>query len=179
MSRIGKKPIQIPDGIEVKIEGKNVYVKGPKGELSRVLFNQIEIKKNGNEITFLPKKNDKKTKSFWGLSRTLVFNMIKGVNEGFEKKLEMQGVGFKARIEEDNLILDVGFSHPVTINKIEGINFSVDKNIITVEGINKELVGQVAASVRRIKPPEPYKGKGIKYLGEKIIRKVVKKAAGA
>jgi len=123
-------------------------------------------------------KSDKKTNALWGLTRTLASNMIEGVTKGFEKKLEINGVGFKARVEGKDLILDVGYSHPVKIEAKEGITFTVEKNIIIVSGIDKGLVGQVAAEIRRVKPPEPYKGKGIKYINEVIKRKLGKKAAG-
>ena len=137
---------------------------------------KIEIK--DNEIHFSILKEDKRTKSLWGLMRTLTFNMIEGVTKGFEKRLEINGVGFKARVEGKDLFLDVGYSHPVKVDSEEGIEFKVEKNIIIVSGIDKELVGQIAAKVRRVKKPEPYKGKGIKYVDEIIKRKLGKKAAG-
>jgi len=178
MSRIGQKPILIIPGVEVKETDGKVEVKGPKGQLSLEVPSEIKVEIKDNQIHFSPVKSDKKTKSLWGLMRTLVFNMIEGVTKGFEKKLEINGVGFRARVEGEDLFLDVGFSHPVKIGAKEGISFSVEKNIIIVSGIEKELVGQVAAEIRRVKPPEPYKGKGIKYIDEVIIRKLGKKAAG-
>lgn len=179
MSRVGKKPIIIPENVEVKIENQKVLVRGPKGELLREIRPEIDIEIKDKEIRVFPKIETKKTKAFWGLTRTIIFNMIKGVTEGFEKKLEIHGLGFKARMDGKDLILEVGFTHPVKIKSPEGIDFSVEKNIITVFGIDKELVGQIAAKIRAVYPPEPYKGKGIKYVGEEIRRKVGKKAIGA
>jgi len=179
MSRIGKKSIQIPEGVEVKIEGNAVSVKGPKGELQREVRPEIKVAIEGKEILVSPSKETKRTNAFWGLTRTLIFNMIEGVKDGYEKKLEIQGVGYKANLEGEELVLQVGFSHLVKIEKIEGISFSVDKNIITVSGIDKQLVGQVSAKIRAVKPPEPYKGKGIRYQGEYVRRKTGKKVAGA
>jgi len=179
MSRIGKKPILIPEGIEVKIEGNKVIVKGPKGELSREIRPEIKVEIKGSQILVSPQIETKKTKAFWGTTRALLVSMIEGVREGYEKKLEIEGLGFKASLEPgtpENLILSVGFSHPVKIEAPKDIKFSVEKNIITVSGIDKELVGQIAAKIRKVKPPEPYKGKGIRYSGEVIKRKVGKKA---
>ena len=175
MSRIGRKSILIPDGVEVKIEENIVKIKGPKGELSLKVTPEIKIEIVDNKISFIPKIKNKQTNSFWGLTRTLVSNMVKGVTEGFEKKLEIKGVGFKANIEGENLVLNVGYSHPVKIKIPEGLKISVEKNIINVSGIDKELVGQVAANIRKVKKPEPYKGKGIRYLGEVVKKKVGKK----
>jgi len=200
MSRIGKKPIEIPKDVEVKIEDDTVTVKGPKGELQKKIRPEIRVEinpvrdsenrekskkeriSNGvkeNEILVSPEKETKKTNAFWGLTRTLVSNMVKGVTEGYEKKLEIQGVGYKANLEGEDLILRVGFSHPVKIDKVEGIEFSVEKSIVTVSGINKELVGQISAKIRKIRPPEPYKGKGIRYVGEEVRRKAGKKVVAA
>ena len=175
MSRIGKKPIQIPEGVEVKIEDNLISVRGPKGELSRKIRPEVKVEIKGKEIRVLPQKEINVTKAIWGLTRALIFNIIKGVTSGFEKKLEMQGIGFNASVQEEELILNVGFSHPVKIKVPQGLNISVEKNIITVSGIDKELVGQTAATIRKVKPAEPYKGKGIRYLGEIIKRKVGKK----
>jgi len=179
MSRIGKKPVAIPDGVEIEINGNVVTVKGPKGELKREIRPEVRVEKKDNQILLAPAKKSKKTKAFWGLFRTLIFNMIKGVKEGYEKKLEIKGVGYKANLEGEDLILNVGYSHPVRIKKPEGITFSVERNIITISGIDKELVGQIAAKIRKVRKPEPYKGKGIRYLGEEVRRKVGKKAVGA
>lgn len=178
MSRIGKKPILIPREVEVKTEEDyKITVKGPKGGLSYKLPPEIKIEAKEGKIFVLPPPKAKKTKGLWGLTRTLIANMIEGVTKGYEKKLAIEGLGYKALLEGKDLTLQVGFTHPVKIKAPEGINFSVEKNIITVSGINKELVGQIAAKIRKIKPPEPYKGKGIRYLGEIVKRKVGKKAA--
>jgi len=175
MSRIGKKPILIPENVEVKIEGDLVKVKGPKGELSQKIRPEIKIEIKEGKIFVLPKIETKKTKAFWGLTRTLLANNIKGVVEGYEKKLQIEGLGYKGEIEGENLILRVGFSHLVKFEPPKGIKLAVDKNIITVSGASKELVGQVAAKIRKIRPPEPYKGKGIRYLGEIVKIKPGKK----
>lgn len=179
MSRVGKKPILIPENVEVKIEGQKVIIKGSKGELSREIRPEIKVEVKGNQIFVLPKEETKKTKAFWGLTRTLLANMIKGVTEGYEKKLEIEGLGFKALVEGEDLKLLVGFTHPVKIKIPQDIKFLVEKNVITVSGIDKEKVGLVAAMIRKVKPPEPYKGKGIRYQGEIVRRKVGKKAATA
>ena len=179
MSRVGKKPILIPESVEVKIEEQRVIIKGPKGELQKEIRPEIKVEIENKKILVLSQKKTKKTKAFWGLTRALLFNMIKGVTEGYEKKLEIKGLGFKASVEDESLLLNVGFTHPIKIKAPPGIKFSVEKNIITVSGINKELVGQVAAKTRKAKPPEPYKGKGIRYVGEVVRRKVGKKAATA
>lgn len=175
MSRVGKKPIPILENVEVKIEGQKVIVKGPKGELQKEIRPELNVEKKDNQILITPAEETKKTKAFWGLSRAIIFNMIKGVKEGFEKKLQIEGVGFRANLEGEELVLNIGYSHPVKIKKPESINFSVEKNIITVSGSDKELVGQIAAKIREVRKPEPYKGKGIRYLGEEVRRKVGKK----
>jgi large subunit ribosomal protein L6 len=187
MSRIGKKPIEIPAEVEVKIEGNKVTVKGPKGEISKEFRPEIGFEIKEGKIFVFPKNETSKqnkfatrrakiTKSFWGTTRRLIFNMVEGVQKGYEKKLEIEGLGYRASMEGENLVLRVGYSHPVVVTPPKGIKISVEKNIITVSGIDKELVGQVAANIKKVKPAEPYKGKGIKYLGEKIRRKVGKKA---
>lgn len=177
MSRVGKKPILIPERVEIKIENQKVKIKGPKGELEREIRPEIRVELKEGKIFVLPKIETKKTKAFWGLTRALLANAIEGVTAGYEKKLQIEGLGFRASLEGDNLVLQVGFTHPVKLKTPEGIKFSVEKNIITVSGINKELVGQIAAKIRKVKPPEPYKGKGIRYLGEVIRKKVGKKVA--
>lgn len=177
MSRIGKQEILIPAGVEVKVNGVKVEVKGPKGSLKMKTLPEILIEKKDSSIHFSPKNDDLKSRAYWGLTRTLVSNMVDGVSKGFEKKLEINGVGFKVRVEGRKLILDVGFSHSVEIDAPEGIEFTAEKNVITVSGIDKGLIGQVSAQIKRVRPPEPYKGKGIKYVGEVIRRKVGKKAA--
>lgn len=181
MSRIGKKEILIPENVNVEIVDKLIKVKGPKGELSFEHNHQVKLVKNDNVLNVERKSNDKLSKSLHGLTRVLINNLIVGVTDGFEKKLEIKGVGYKANVQGDKLVLAVGFSHPVEIVAPKGITFQAQKNTITVSGIDKQLVGQVAANIRAIKKPEPYKGKGIKYSDEVIIRKAGKaaKAAGA
>lgn len=183
MSRLGKKPILIPLGVEVKVEGTSISVKGPKGELKRDFRQEITVSVSENEgkkqIEVGLKDNNLENKPFWGLTRSLIANMVEGVVSGYERKLQIEGVGYKAIIEGDNLTLSLGFSHPVKIKKDKGIEFKVEKNILTVSGIDKELVGQVAAKIRKIKPPEPYKGKGIRFVGEFVRRKAGKKAVAA
>jgi len=188
MSRIGKKPIQIPDKVNVKIDNGLVTVKGPKGELKLELANGVKLEQNNNEITVKVKNEDEKRyRSLWGTFRQLINNMIVGVSEGFEKKLEINGVGFKAEVsrnsagstsggKSDELILNVGYSHAVNFKIPQGIEIKIEKNIITISGIDKQLVGETAAQIRKTKKPEPYKGKGIKYVDEVIRRKAGKQA---
>ncbi|KPJ57306.1 50S ribosomal protein L6 [Parcubacteria bacterium DG_74_2] len=175
MSRVGKKPISVPKDVEIKIEKDEIFVKGPKGELKRKILSEIGIEMKEGKIFILPKIKTKKTKAIWGLMRALIFNMVKGVVEGFEKKLEIEGIGYRAELEGNDLILYLGFSHPIEVKALEGIKFSVQKNIITVSGVDKELVGQIAARIRKSREPDAYKGKGIRYLGEKIKLKPGKK----
>lgn len=176
MSKIGKQPITIPAGVEVKIDGRLIVVKGKNNELKRELNSEIKAELKDNQLIFSPAKKTKKTSALWGLSRMLVFNMIEGVTKGFEKKLDLEGVGFKVSLQGKDLVLNLGFSHPVFFKALPGIEFKVDKNTITVSGIDKELVGQAAADLRDLKRPEPYKGKGIRYQGEVIKLKAGKKA---
>ena len=177
MSRIGKKIIQIPDDVKVEITDENLKVLGSKGELQINLPREVKIELKDNELSVSLKKDNpsKKARGLWGLYRALIFNMVYGVSKGFEKKLEIEGVGYKAVVDGENLVLNVGFVNPVKIKKPEGINFLVEKNVITVSGISKQAVGQVSAIIRKAKKAEPYKGKGIKYQGEKIRRKEGKK----
>ena len=177
MSRIGKKPIEIPEGVTVKIEDWIVTIKGPKGELSREFRPEIKIELKGSQIFVSPKIETKKTNAFWGLTRALLANMVKGVVDGYEKKLEISGLGYKAEMDEEGLSLKVGLTHPVKMKCPQGIKISTEKNIISVSGIDKQLVGLTASKIRRIKPAEPYKGKGIKYEGEVIRRKAGKRVA--
>ena len=179
MSRIGKKPIKIPEGVKVEIKGDLVIIKGPKGELSRKIRPEVKVEEKEGKLQVSPKINTKNTKAFWGLTRSLLANDIIGVTRGYEKKLVIEGLGYKAEVQGKDLVLKVGFTHPVKITPPEGITFSVDKNVISVSGINKELVGQMAAKIRKVKPPEPYKGKGIKYLGEIVKRKPGKRVVTA
>ena len=175
MSRIGKLPVDIPEGVEISIDGYEVTVKGPKGELKNSFNPQISIKEEDNQIIVERLEEDKNASSLHGLTRSLISSMIDGVKEGFEKKLEMVGVGYNAQVKGKNLELEVGYSHPVVIEATGDIKFEVEgKNKIIVKGINKQLVGDVAAKIRDVRKPEPYKGKGIKYVGEHIRRKVGK-----
>ncbi len=173
MSRIGKQPIILPPGITLKIEGSRVMVSGPKGELTVVAPQGIEVKTEDNQIKCLAPKEKS---NLWGLTRTLVANAVAGVSNGWNKSLELVGVGYRASVEGDELVLTVGFSHQVRFKAPAGISFSVLENKITVSGADKQVVGEVAAQIRRIRPPEPYKGKGIRYAGEFIKRKVGKAA---
>ncbi|MEA3295631.1 MAG: 50S ribosomal protein L6 [Patescibacteria group bacterium] len=179
MSRIGKLPISIPNGVDVKIDKRKLTVKSQKGELVYEFRPEIEVKIENQEVLVLPKIKTKQTKAFWGLTRALIANMIEGALNGYEKKLELQGVGYKVEAQGEDLIMQIGFSHPVKIDKVDNIKFVVEKNIITISGIDKQLVGQVASKIRKIRPPEPYKGKGIRYVGEVVRRKAGKKAAGS
>jgi large subunit ribosomal protein L6 len=177
MSRIGKKPVTVPAGVTVTINGNEVKVKGPEGELDRTFSDLVTISQEGEEI--LVARNDETTESNaqQGLTRTLIHNMVVGVSEGFEKKLELTGVGYRAQLKGKDLDLSLGYSHPVIYACPENISFEVPDNThITVKGISKEQVGQVAAEVRAKRPPEPYKGKGIHYEGEHIRRKLGKAA---
>ncbi len=178
MSRIGKKPIKIPQGVTVTIGEGKVTVKGSKGELSLDVPREIEVKTQEEEVLVSKKQENKKSKALWGTVRSLVFNMIKGVSEGYSRDLQIKGVGYRAELQGEKLVLKVGFSHPIEIEKVEGIDFNVVKDIITVSGIKKDLVGRVASEIRSIRPPEPYKGKGIRYKDEVISMKEGKKSAG-
>ncbi|PIR70257.1 MAG: 50S ribosomal protein L6 [Candidatus Niyogibacteria bacterium CG10_big_fil_rev_8_21_14_0_10_42_19] len=178
MSRIGKKPIHIPDGVTVSKESNVILVKGPKGELKRqVRDDVISFDFKGKEVILNATKEGAGARSLWGTYASHIKNMIQGVTVGFEKILEIEGIGFKVELKGNDLILNLGFSHPVMVSALEGINFKVEKNVITVSGIDKEAVGEMAARIRAIKKPEPYKGKGIRYRGEVVRRKAGKKAA--
>ena len=176
MSRIGRMPIAIPSGVTVEVaENNKVTVKGPKGELSRVLPEAMDIKLDGDQVIVTRPNDLKKNKALHGLTRTLIYNMVVGVTEGYEKKLEVNGVGYRAQKQGKKLVLSLGYSHPVEMEDPEGIETVLDgKNLITVKGIDKEKVGQYAAEIRSKRAPEPYKGKGIKYDTEVIRRKVGK-----
>lgn len=177
MSRIGKKPISIPSGVTVNVTGAYVSVKGPKGELSLQAHSDMNVKVQEGMVVISPRKGgSKKAPAIWGLTRTLVANMVMGVTFGFEKVLEFEGIGYRVVLEGSTLVMQLGFSHPVRFEAPKGITFTVQKNTITITGINKELVGEVAARIRALKRPEPYKGKGIRYRGEIIRRKSGKKA---
>jgi len=179
MSRIGKQPIIIPDNVETNIDGDIIKIKGPKGELSLVVLENVLIKMDNSQVAVSPRnENSKKDRAAWGLTRALIANMVEGVAKGFEKKLEINGVGFKSQMQGGKLVMSLGFSHPVEMEFPDGVEVSAEKNVITVKGIDKYLVGQVAANIRAKKKPEPYKGKGIRYAGEHIKLKAQKKAIG-
>lgn len=177
MSRIGKKEILIPQKTEVTINSGAVSVKGPKGEIQRVFSSDIAIKIDGDKITLSQTKHNNFTKALWGTYASHLQNMIKGVNDGFEKKLILDGVGYKSQVSGDKLVLALGFSHPVEVLIPQGLNVKAEKNNVIVGGIDKELVGSWAAKVRALKKPEPYKGKGFHYEDEVIRRKQGKKSA--
>jgi len=175
MSRVGKLPIDVPNGVEVTISGQDVKVKGPKGQLERSFHPLVEVAQDGQVLTIKPMDDSQKARGLWGLSRTLLNNMVVGVSQGFTRVLEINGVGYRAEVASDTLKLTLGFSHPVEHKLPGGISASVEKNtIVTLSGFDKELLGQTAATIRRYRPPEPYKGKGIKYSDEVIRRKVGK-----
>jgi len=179
MSRIGKKPITIPEGVEVQVSGKEILVKGPKGSLSFHFHDEVEIVSEGKEVKVNIRRVNKQTKALWGLTRMLVANMIEGVTRGFEKQLELQGVGFRMAVQGKKVNMALGFSHPVEVEIPEGLEAKIEKNILTISGIDKQKVGQFTASVRALKKVEPYKGKGFRYVGEIVRRKAGKKAVGA
>lgn len=175
MSRVGYNPIQLPSGVDVKLDGLDVTVKGPKGELTRRFHERVSIQADGEVVTVDRVDETRESKAIHGLSRALLANMVIGVSEGFSRDLEIQGVGYRAQLKGKSLELQVGFSHPVTIEAPSGISFDVpEPTRVSVSGIDKELVGQVAADVRKVRPPEPYKGKGIRYVGEYVRRKAGK-----
>ncbi len=179
MSRIGKMPIDIPAGVDVTIDGSTVTVKGPKGELTRTVHQNITVEKDGAVITVTRPNDENLNKSLHGLTRTLIANMVEGVSKGFSKELEVNGVGYRAAKNGKELVLTVGYSHPVTFEETDGITIEVPgPNKIIISGSDKQKVGQFAAEVREVRPPEPYKGKGIKYVDEHIRRKEGKAAKG-
>lgn len=179
MSRIGKKPITVPAGVDVKIDGSTVTVKGPKGTLTSTFNHEIMIKQEGTEIIVERPSEDKMHKSLHGLTRTLLNNMVEGVTNGYSKSLDIEGVGYRAQKQGKNLVMNLGYSHQVIVPEIEGITIDVPApNKIVINGIDKQKVGQFAAEVREKRPPEPYKGKGIRYTGERIIRKEGKAGKG-
>ncbi len=179
MSRIGRKPIEIPAGVEVTIDGQTVTVKGPKGTLTNTFHPDMAIAKEGNEVIVTRPSDDKAHRSLHGLTRTLIHNMVLGVTEGFSKELEINGVGYRAAKQGKDLVMTLGFSHQVIMSEGNGITIEVPApNRIIIHGIDKQQVGQFAAEVREKRPPEPYKGKGIKYVGETIIRKEGKAGKG-
>jgi large subunit ribosomal protein L6 len=176
MSRIGKRTIAVPSGVTVAVEGQTVTVKGSKGELSWTVADEIEVSQDGAELSLTPRNESTRAKSMWGLSRTLIANMVQGVSQGFEETLELVGVGYRAALSGRDLQLQLGFSHEVNITPPAGITFASSKQTeIKISGIDKQLVGETAAKIRRIRPPEPYKGKGVRYAGESVRRKEGKK----
>jgi large subunit ribosomal protein L6 len=177
LSRIGKQPIPLPEGVEVTIEPELVSVKGPRGELSERVNRAIDVKQENGEVTVTRPTDRGDHRALHGLTRSLIANMVEGVTNGFEKRLEIQGVGYRAQLQGRRLILSLGYSHPVELEAPEGIEFEVPQPTrIVVRGISKQAVGEVAANIRKQRPPEPYKGKGIRYEGEYVARKVGKRA---
>jgi large subunit ribosomal protein L6 len=177
MSRIGKKPIPVPDEVNVEIKPGLVSVKGPKGELSQSVSPQMKVTQSNGDLTVERPSDRGEHRALHGLTRSLISNMVEGVTQGYEKRLEIQGVGYRARLQGKALELSVGYSHPVSVAAPEGIDFEVPvPTQIVVRGIDKQLVGEIAARIRRSRPPEPYKGKGIRYAGEHVRRKVGKRA---
>lgn len=175
MSRIGKLPVEIPSGVEVKIDGSAVTVKGPKGELTREFHPDMKIEMVDNTVLVTRPSDQKQHRSLHGLTRTLVANMVQGVTRGYQKNLEIQGVGYRAALQGNKLVLSLGFSHPVEVVPAEGIEIEVPRPTqIFIKGINKEMVGQLAANIRDLRPPEPYLGKGVRYQGEHVRRKAGK-----
>lgn len=176
MSRIGKKAVVIPANVTLTLSGQTVTVKGPKGQLSWTIADEVELKQEGNELSLTPRVDTKRAKGMWGLSRTLVANMVQGVTTGFEENLELVGVGYRAAMKGTALSLQLGFSHDVDVAAPAGITFATPKQTeIKIAGIDKQAVGEIAAKIRRIRPPEPYKGKGVRYAGETVRRKEGKK----
>ena len=182
MSRIGKKPVAIPGGVTVEVNGNNIVVKGPKGELSYAHLPEVSVKVEESLVIVDRKDDTDASRARHGLTRQLINNMVIGVSDGYEKQLEIIGVGYKAQAKGKSVTLNLGHSHPIEYSAPEGIEISQDeknKQILIIKGINKEAVGQAAADIRSFRPPEPYKGKGVKYVGEHIIRKAGKAAGGA
>jgi large subunit ribosomal protein L6 len=176
MSRIGKKPIAVPAGVTVTVDGQTVAVKGPKGQLSWTVVDEITVALENGELNLTPKADTARARAMWGLSRTLVNNMVVGVTAGYERVLELVGVGYRAALKGPNLSLQLGFSHDVDLPPPAGITFMVPKQTeIRISGIDKQMVGEMAARIRKIRPPEPYKGKGVRYAGEQVRRKEGKK----
>jgi large subunit ribosomal protein L6 len=178
MSRIGKRPISLPNKVTVALDGQQVTIKGPKGELSRVLPSGVAVMQEGETLVVQRQDESRIARQRHGLCRTLVANMVEGVSQGFQRRLEIQGVGYRAQVQGRNLVLSVGYSHPVQIEPPDGIQLAVENNTnVVVSGIDKEAVGNIAARIRSVRPPEPYKGKGIRYSGEAVRRKVGKSGA--
>ena len=181
MSRIGRLPVDVPSGVQVNVQGSGVYVKGPKGELQRTFSSLIGIALEDGKVVVTRKSNHPSERALHGTTRALIANMVRGVSSGFEVVLSVEGVGYRSELEGKNLILHVGYSHPIKMEPPAGIDFAVDQKArqIKVLGFDREVVGQTAAEIRRVRPPEPYHGKGIRYTGEKIRRKAGKAGKGA
>jgi large subunit ribosomal protein L6 len=179
MSRIGKKPVEITDGVEVRINKQSISVKGPKGSLSFEFQRDIDVKVQEKVINVGITRESKESKALWGLTRVLIANMIEGVTKGFEKQLELQGVGYRMAVQGKKINMALGFSHPVEVDIPEGLEAKIEKNILTISGIDKQKVGQFAATIRSMKKVEPYKGKGFRYVGEIVRRKAGKKVVGS
>ena len=177
MSRVGKEPIVIPEKTEVQIDGANVKVKGPKGQLEYTFTDKVKIEKVEKTVVVTPVDSTQKARALWGTTRSLVNNMVIGVTEGFSKNLEYNGVGYKAVVKGSLITLNLGYSHPIDYKLPEGIQAKITKNVISINGCSKELVGFVAAKIRSFRPPEPYKGKGVKYVDEVIVKKAGKTGA--
>ena len=176
MSRIGKKAISVPSGVNVTLAGQSVTVKGPKGQLAYTAPEEIEVAQADGQLIFTPREESQRANAMWGLSRTLVSNMVQGVTEGYSETLELVGVGYRAALKGQALSMSLGFSHDVDVPPPEGITFVVPRPVeIRISGVDKQAVGEIAAKIRRLRPPEPYKGKGVRYQGEKVRRKEGKK----
>ncbi|WP_395672700.1 50S ribosomal protein L6 [Phenylobacterium sp.] len=176
MSRIGKKAVAVPNGVTVTLDGQSISVKGPKGQLAWTVPEEIEVRQEGGELQLSKRTENTRAQAMWGLSRTLVSNMVTGVTDGFEQSLELVGVGYRAAMKGQALSMQLGFSHDVDVPAPAGITFATPKQTeIKISGIDKQLVGETAARIRRIRPPEPYKGKGVRYAGEQVRRKEGKK----
>jgi large subunit ribosomal protein L6 len=176
MSRIGKKPIEIPNGVTITLDGQNVTVKGPKGQLAWTVAEEIELRQENGAVTLAPREDTQRARAMWGLSRSLLGNMVEGVTKGFERNLELVGVGYRAAMKGKALSLQLGYSHDVDLPAPDGITFAVGKPTeVKISGIDKQAVGEMAARIRKIRPPEPYKGKGVRYAGEQVRRKEGKK----
>jgi large subunit ribosomal protein L6 len=176
MSRIGKKPISVPSGVTVTLDGQTVTVKGPKGQLAWTVTDEIAVEQKDGALSFTPREENQRGRAMWGLSRSLVANMVHGVTEGYETTLELVGVGYRAAMKGRNLSMQLGYSHDVDVLPPEGVTFATPRQTeIRISGIDKQLVGETAARIRRMRPPEPYKGKGVRYAGEAVRRKEGKK----
>ena len=179
MSRIGKQPIAIPAGVKIELSEYAITVTGPKGELAFEFHPDVGVRLVGAEVLVAPRRETKKSAALWGLTRALIANMVEGVTNGFQKKLDVEGIGYRVMLDGKALVMQLGFSHSVRVEPPVGITFAVEKNAITVSGMSREHVGLISAKIRSLKPPEPYKGKGVRYRGEVVRRKAGKKASAA